>query len=195
MKKLLTLSVACFLSMAAMAQDAEQMKAWQAYMTPGDVHKMLAKSDGKWTTETTMWMDPGQPPTTSKGYCINKMVLGGRYQETEFKGDMMGQPFEGRSTLAYDNAKQTFINTWIDNMGTGMMVIEGKWDDAKKCINFSGKVVDPMTGKDMPIREVFTIKDDNHQMMEMWMSGPDGSEMKSMEVKFTRATAAKSGKM
>jgi hypothetical protein len=34
-------------------------------------------------------------------------------------------PFEGISTLGYDNAKKTFFSTWIDNMGTGMMVMEG----------------------------------------------------------------------
>lgn len=26
-------------------------------------------------------------------------------------------PFEGISTLGYDNAKKTFFSTWIDNMG------------------------------------------------------------------------------
>jgi hypothetical protein len=134
-----------------------------------------------------MWMAPGAPPSTSKGSCTNRMLFGGRYQETDFRGDFQGMPFEGRSTLAYDNAKQTFINTWIDNMGTGMMVIEGKWDEAKKCINFSGNAVDPMTGKDMPVREVFTIKDDNHQMMEMWMPDESGKEFKTMEIRFTRA--------
>jgi hypothetical protein len=44
-----------------------------------------------------------------------------------------------------------------------------------------------MTGKDMPVREVFTIKDDNHQMMEMWMPDESGKEFKTMEIRFTRA--------
>lgn len=33
------------------AQNNAAMKAWQAYMTPGEVHQMIAKSDGNWKAE------------------------------------------------------------------------------------------------------------------------------------------------
>ena len=187
MKKLLLLMLTCIATSPLFAQGADQMKAWQDYMTPGDVHRMLAKSDGLWNVETTMWMDAGSEPMKSKGTCTNTMLMGGRYQQSDFKSEMMGQPFEGRSLLGYDNAKHSFISTWIDNMGTGVMVIEGKWDEATKSIHYTGTMTDPISGKDMPIRETFTIKDDNHHMMEMWVQGPDGKEMKSMEILFTRA--------
>ena len=190
MKRVLTLLFCCAIAGLAHSQQMDQeamMKAWQAYMTPGDVHKMLGKSDGKWTTETTMWMDPMAPPAKSKGTCVNKMTLGGRYQESDFHGSFMGQPFDGRGTLAYDNAKKVFINTWIDNMGTGIMVLQGPWDEASKSITFTGNVVDPSSGKDTPVREIFSIRDDNHHHMEMYMNGPDGKEMKTMEIDFTRA--------
>lgn len=38
------------------------MKAWMTYMTPGDMHKMLAESEGEWNEDITMWMAPGAPP-------------------------------------------------------------------------------------------------------------------------------------
>lgn len=167
------------------AQDDAMMKAWQAYMTPGDVHKMIAKSDGTWNSDVTVWMTPGAPPEKSKSVCENKMILGGRYQESTHKGTMMGMPFEGMNLLGYDNAKKIFTSTWIDNMGTGTMVMEGTWDPATKTINFKGKSVDPTTGKDMDIREVFTLVDDNNQVMEMYCTN-DGKEMKTMEIKFSR---------
>lgn len=176
------------LTATAQAQGhEEEMKAWQAYMTPGPVHQMLAKSDGNWTTETTMWMAPGAEPMKSKGTCTNSMTFGGRYQQSVFHGDFMGMPFEGQSTLAYDNAKKSFVSTWIDNMGTGIMVIEGKWDEATKSITFRGRATDPTTGKDMPVREVFTWKDANHQTMVMYMPDDKGKEYKTMEILFTRA--------
>ena len=190
MKKTFSLLLAGMLAVAAHAQQMDQaamMKAWQAFMTPGDIHKMLAKSDGKWTTETTLWEDPSKPPTKSAGTCMNMMVLGGRYQESVFKGTMMNQPFEGRGLLAYDNGKKVFVNTWVDNMGTGITKLEGKWDDATKSITFTGKTTDPLTGQDSPMKEVFTIKDDNHHMLEMYMTFPDGKEFKTMEIIFTRA--------
>ena len=71
-------------------------------------------------------------------------------------------------------------------MGTGIMYMEGTWDDATKSANFKGKSTDPATGKEMDIREVFTIVNDNTQKMEMYCT-QNGQEMKSMEIVFTRA--------
>lgn len=171
-----------------MPDSATMMKNWQAYMTPGDVHKMMASWDGTWEGETTMWEKPGAAPQTSKGVATNKMALGGRYQISNHKGNMMGMPFEGMSILAYDNATKTFKNSWIDNMGTGLMMMEGPWDEATKTMSLKGKCVDPMrgNGKQMEIREVFKIVDDKTQMMEMYGPGPDGKEFKMMEIKLTK---------
>ncbi|MFN2439740.1 MAG: DUF1579 domain-containing protein [Chitinophagaceae bacterium] len=173
---------------AAMPDSATMMKNWQTYMTPSDVHKMMASWNGTWEGDVTMWHQPGMPPEKSKSTSQNKMVMGGRYQVSNHTGNMMGQPFEGMSTLAYDNAKKVFINTWVDNMGTGMMVMEGPWDETSKTITLKGKSVNPMTGngQEMEMRETFKIIDDNTQMMEMFGPGPDGKEFKMMEIKFTR---------
>jgi hypothetical protein len=113
------------------------------------------------------------------------MVLGGRYQESVFKGNFMNMPMEGKGTLAYDNAKKSFQSTWIDNIGTGIMVLDGTWDDAAKAINFKGSMVDPISGKDMKIREVYKIIDDTNHLMEMYVD--DGTnEFKTMEIKFAK---------
>ena len=96
-------------------------------------------------------------------------------------------PFEGTSTTGYDNAKKVFFTTWMDNMSTGVMNMEGTWDEATKTINFKGKMLCPANGVETEMREVFKIVDDNTQVMEMY--GPDmktGKEFKSMEIKFTR---------
>jgi hypothetical protein len=179
----------CTLSMFAFtklnAQNQDQMKAWQDYMTPGDVHKMIAASDGTWNEDVTIWMAPDAPPSKSTATAVNKMIMGGRYQESTSTGSFNGMPFEGKNLLAYDNAKKVFLSTWIDNMGTGMMEMQGTWDAATKTINFTGTIVEPMTGKDMNIRETFTLVDNNTQMMTTYATH-DGKEYKSMEIKFTR---------
>ena len=164
----------------------EMMKSWQTYMTPGEVHKMLSESNGVWSEEVTMWMDPTAPPTKSKAKVTNRMIFGGRYQESKHVGTMDGKPFEGLSILGYDNAKKIFQNTWIDNMGTGIMYVEGTWDEAAKTIHFTGKCVDPMSGKDMMIRQEFILVDDNNQKMEMYMTMAGQAEMKSMEIMLKR---------
>jgi len=171
---------------AAMPDSATMMKNWESYATPGDMHKMMASWSGNWDAEITMWDKPGAPPTKTTGKTVNKMVMGGRYQESSHTATMMGMPFEGHGMLAYDNAKKVFQSTWIDNMGTGMMNMSGSWDAATKSITLTGRSVDPGTLGDKDFKEVMTVIDDNTQSMAMFTNGPDGKEMKMMEIKYSR---------
>jgi len=176
----------CTKSITSTAQTEAEMKAWQAYMTPGDMHKVLAQTEGEWTTEGKMWMDPKSEPMVSKGECTYKMVLGGRYQETQFKGDMMGQQFEGKGVMAYDNFKKQFESTWIDNMGSGIMKTEGNYDPATKTFTMTGKLVDPMTSKECTVRETLKIVDDDTHVMTMYNTVAGQPEFKTMELTFKR---------
>ncbi|MFY1048118.1 DUF1579 domain-containing protein [Chryseobacterium sp. GP-SGM7] len=168
--------------------SATATKAWMDYATPGEMQKMIAKADGNWSGETTMWMENGGKPMMSTSEATNKMMFDGRYQMSSHKGNFMGMPFEGMSILGYDNAKKKFVSSWIDNMGTGIMTMEGDWNASKKSIEFKGKMTDPSRpGKDCDVREVFTFIDDNTQKMEMF--GPDaktGKEFKTMEINYKR---------
>jgi hypothetical protein len=182
----LTLLFACTVLQAQTPDHEAMMKAWQSYMTPGEMHKLLAQSDGEWTADISMWMDPNGQPTKSKGSMTNKMIMGGRYQEGSYKGDMMGQPMEGRGITGYDNAKKQFESTWIDNMGTGVMKMTGTYDPSTKTITFTGNQVDPMSGKEMKVRETLELVDASTQVMTMYMTPPDGTEFKTMEIKFKK---------
>ena len=170
----------------AMPDSATMAKNWQAYMTPGDVHKMMASWDGTWNSDITMWMQPGAPEEKTTSVAVNKMVLNGLYQQSTHTGMMMGMPFNGMSTTAYDIHKKEFINTWIDNMGSGIMVLKGPWDESTKTMNLKGKATDPGTTGDMDIRETLKIIDENTQEMEMFSMMPDGKEFKIMNIRFTR---------
>jgi hypothetical protein len=169
-----------------MPDSATMAKNWQAYMTPGDVHKMMAKWNGAWNGEITLWMQPGAPEQKSKGTAVNKMIMNGLYQESTHTGNMMGMPFTGKSTVAYDIHRKEFQSTWIDNMGSGIMVLKGPWDEATKTITLKGKMTDPGSTGEVDIKETFKIIDDNTQEMEMFMMMPDGKEFKTMNIKFTR---------
>lgn len=169
-----------------MPDSATMMKNWEAYMTPTKPHQMMASWNGTWTGEVTMWMDPSAPPSKSTMTSENKMIMDGRYQQSVAKGEFNGMPFHGMSTLAYDNHKKIFISSWVDNMGTGLMTLEGPWDEASRSMTLKGTMVDPATGRDCNVREVFKIRDNNNQVMEMYCEGPDGKEYKTMEIKYRR---------
>ncbi|WP_432671453.1 DUF1579 domain-containing protein [Flavobacterium sp. SM2513] len=161
-------------------------KAWADYATPSKAHEMLAKDTGTWDAEMTFWMPESPEPQKATSVATYKMILDGKYQEGVFKGDMWGMAFEGRGTTAYDNASKQFITTWIDNMGTGMLVSRGQYDETSKTITFSGAMVDPVTGKEKKVKEIITYIDDDTQKMEMFDIDANGKEFKNMEINSKR---------
>jgi len=171
---------------AAMPDSAAMMKAWEDFKTPGDMHKWMAKTNGSWEGEVTQWMDPNAPPAKSKATITQSSALGGRYVISKYSGSMMGMPMEGISTLGYDNAKKLFVNTWVDNLGTGIVQMSGTYDEATKTLNLKGFQTDPMTGKESDIREELTTIDNDSYTMIMYGAGMDGKEMKFMEGVFKR---------
>src|SRR3970282_1261509 len=188
MKNVLLFSFCCLIifSFQSLAQDGEQMdpqmQAWMEYMTPGEMHKMLQKSDGTWHTKITMWMAAGTEAMMSEGTTMNEMILGGRYQKSTHKGEMMDMPFEGMNLLAFDNATEQFYSVWIDNMGTGMMLAKGKFDEASKKVDMKGTFVDPMDGKEKPFRQTFEIVDETNHLFDMFMNDESGNEFKCMHI-------------
>jgi len=173
------------LTTTTFAQSQEDMQKWTAYMTPGDMHQMLAKTDGTWNEDMTMWQDPKAPPQKMTATCENKMVMGGRYQESRHSGSFNNMPFEGYNLVGYDNIKKVFESTWVDNMGTGIIHMEGPYDQSTKTVTLTGKEMDPMSGKEIDIKQTVQFIDDNNELVQMF-SNRNGQEFKVMEIKLTR---------
>ena len=193
MKSLRILTILIFISFITassniLAQDQDataQQQAWMEYMTPGAGHSVLTDHAGEWNTTTTYWIDPAAPPQKYEGTAKSEMIMGGRYLKSYFTGDMMGMPFEGMSLEGYDNAKKEYTSVWIDNFGTGTSISTGKYNEETKSITYTGTVYDPLSGKDVMIKEIIKTIDKDHHTIEMY-SVVEGKEIKSMEVAFER---------
>lgn len=158
------------------------MEAMMKAMSPGENHKHLANIAGDWTFTNKLWMDPSQPPTESAGTMRGEMILGGRYAQTHWKGEMMGMPFEGRGTDGYDNVAKQYVGTWVDNMGTGILYMTGSCENGGKKCTLSGDMMDPASGQKVTLRTVTTWTDNNSFKMEMFGKDPSGKEFKTMEM-------------
>jgi hypothetical protein len=191
------LALAVLATMPALAQDkpkppappamgGEDMEAMMKAAAPGEQQKKLARLAGDWTFTSKAWMAPGAPPMESNGTMHGELLLGGRYVEHTWKGNMMGMAFEGRGTDAYDNVGKMYVSSWVDNMGTGIMHQTGSCDAAVKVCTYNGDVWDPMSGKKTTMKSVITWVDDNSFKNEMYGPGPDGKEAKMMEIVATR---------
>jgi len=182
---LLSLSSMTFIDAQQEDAQAEGMKIWTEYMTPGPMHEMMAKNVGDWKTIDKFWMSPDGEPMVTEGTSKTEMILGGRYQKSTHTSSMMGMPTEGINIMGYDNATQEFTSVWIDNVGTGTSVAKGKYDENTKSLTMEGTMVDPMSKQEMNFREVLKFLDNDHHLLEMYMVF-NGEEFKSMEIEFVR---------
>jgi len=172
---------------AAPAMDAKAMEEMMMKAAmPGPFHERLKKLEGDWNLTVKTSMDPSQPMEETKSTSVVRSLMDGRYCQEEVSGEMMGKPFTGLSLTGYDNILKKYVSTWCDNMGTGIMTSEGTPDASGNVINWTGQSSDPMTGKMTKFRMVSRFVDDNKHTFEMFSKGPDGKEMKMMEITYER---------
>jgi len=173
--------------------SAEQQAAMDALMkaaSPGAPHERLAQFEGNWTFTSKMWMAPGAPPETWTGTTTYKMVLGGRYLRQRVESpSMMGMPFDGIGYTGYDNVKGMYVGSWIDNLGTGILMMEGAWDESTNALEMKGETPDPSTGKSVSMRMVIHAVTGDSSVVEFYQPGPDGQEFKNMEITYARSAA------
>ena len=165
--------------------EQAMMEAFQKAATPGPQHARLAEAVGTYDMVVKSWQSPDAPPTTDTGVSTRRMVLGGRVMVEEAKATMMGQPFDGLGLHGFDNVSGKYWATWNDSVGTGLMVAEGDCDGQGAC-TFTGSWNDPVTKGKVTARMTSHWTDANTEIFEMHGPGPDGKEMKMMQITYTR---------
>ncbi len=161
------------------------MKVYKKLGTPGPQHRVLAGMTGSWATKTGACMEPGKPPVESTGTCEQKMVLGGRFLQQEFNGEMMGGTFSGIGFTGYDNHTRKYVSTWMDSMGTGILFFEGTAGPDGRTITQEARMDDPIKGP-MTWRSVTKIVNDNTHEFELFGIDKTGNEEKMMGITYTR---------
>lgn len=167
------------------AEQKAMMEAYQKAGTPGAPHAQLAKMEGTYDLSVKSWEQPGAEPTVEKGTATRKMIFDGRVMVESVDSTMHGQPWQGHGMHGYDNVSGKHWSTWNDSMSTGLMVSEGECDDAGAC-KFTGSWNDAVTKKPINARMTTRWTDANTEVFEMYTPGPDGKEMKMMEITYTR---------
>ena len=166
-------------------QQKAEMEAYTKAGTPGEAHKKMAAAVGTYTTKVKSWHEPGQPPMEETGTATRSMALDGRVMVEDFKGTMMGAPFNGHGMRGYDNVTGKHWSTWMDSMSTGLMVSEGTCDDKGAC-SFTGSWNDAVKKAPVTTRMTSRWTSPTVEVFEMYGPGRDGKEMKMMEITYTR---------
>ncbi|MCI0404440.1 MAG: DUF1579 family protein, partial [Acidobacteria bacterium] len=198
--QLVLVTLMCVLGSGLAAQEAkppaqtptpeQAMEAMGKYAAPGAHHKHLEQLVGNWTTKSRFWMAPGGPAMESNGKASHKPMLGGRFIKVTYDGDFAGQPFSGEGTVGYDNFKNKYVETWMDNMGTVTLYSVGECDGQGATRIMRGDADDLLTGKPTWYRSVYRFDDLDHYTLEMYGPGPEGNEFRMFEIAHTRVPVA-----
>jgi hypothetical protein len=177
-----------------LSQDKTAMEAYMKATAPGDHHKYFDRMEGEWVGVGKAWMSPKQPPMETKGVAKFKKILGGRFLEEEYEGGEMapGMPYQGHALYGYDYGAKKHTAIWLDNTGTGMLVLSGECEGDCHKITTSGTYTTPL-GKKLGWRQVVTHETDAFTV-EAWNVVPEGvavpegkpREVKVSEAKYTR---------
>ncbi len=172
---------------AGAALDPAVMAKMKEYGTPGPAHKVLEAKVGKWNGQVKTWMAPDTEPATSTATSEAKWILDGHFLTENFSGEFHGQKFNGQCLTGYDNLKQKYFFTFVDNMGTGMALAEGTYDPASKTFTYAMEHPCPEAGKYIKGRVVDKTIDADHYTWQMYTTSPEGKEFMAMEIQYARA--------
>lgn len=169
-----------------MSTDAKSMtEACAAAARTGPEHESLARFAGSWRAEVKLWMDPAGAPQVSRGTMTNRMVLGGRFLQQEYRDD--SGLFEGRGFWGYNHVDKRFEGFWIDSMATFFHIEHGRHDAASDTYTMAGTLTDPSSGKPLTKRSVIKVKGPDEHTLEMFFQSAAGPELKSMQITYQRA--------
>lgn len=189
MKRFVLLSVVLSFVAAVQADTTKKMdpKEMMAKVAeagkPGAEHKKLDPLVGKFTFVCKCFMDPTNPIETT-GTVERKWVLGDRFIEEKYEGQGFGGQgkFEGCGIIGYDNATKKFTYGWLDNMNTGLSVMNGTVDPSGKVWTFEKTdCVCPMTNDKYTGRSVLKLEGKDKIIYESYIVN-GGKEVKMMEV-------------
>jgi len=179
-------SVSVLIFLGATAKDEKPEGGQEAmFPKPGPEHEILKKDAGIWEATVEENVEPGAPPKVSKGIETNTLACGGLWLVTDFKGEMMGQPFQGHGVTGYDPQKKKYVGIWVDGMSSALGLLEGTYDAAKKTMTNMYESHDP-TGKPVKMKMVTVWTGEDSRAWTASMVGDDGKEISMLSIKYRR---------
>lgn len=145
----------------------------------------LKQDVGSWDAEIRTFEPGADKPAVSKGTEHNHM-LGDLWMVSHFDGELAGMPFQGASYTGYNAETKKYFGNWIDSMSNSPMSVEGTWDEKSQTLTSIGVGKGP-DGSEMKFKMTTTYKKDHSRLFTMSMIGPDNSDMKMMEILYTKS--------
>lgn len=168
--------------------DQETAESLSDLTVPGEPHEHLAGTVGDWSLTIRIWTAPDTQPVESTGSATGRWILGDRFVETTYEGEVMDRPFEALKIEGFEKASHEYVTTWRDNLGTYTMIFRGTCDSTCATRTMMADFLDPVSRTKLKIKGVTTLTEDEGYSYESFVVMPDGGEFKNMELVAERQT-------
>lgn len=136
---------------------------------------------GTWDADFKMEM-PGMPAMTAKCREVIAPICGGKWTWSDFRGDIMGAPFEGHALVGFDSKADRIVSFWFDSMSGACMRTDGKRHPKMHAMN--GTSYDEQ-GQRIPVTSTTTVTDKDTRTMRMLFG--DGAGQRVLTIAYRRA--------
>ena len=166
--------------------EAEMMPVMMQWAQPSEHHAALKPFVGTWDVKGAIYSSMGELEIT--GVSTTKLILGGRFLETTYKGPFMGGEFEGRALFGYDNGRKKYTSCWIMTMATAQDWATGTYDADTKTFTMMHNTFLP-DGKEHPQKTVTVLESESKYTETAYAKGPDGAWKKTRMMVSTKRAA------
>ena len=168
--------------------SAKATTADAAIGEPTAEHKRLAALEGTWDQEIKIWLAPGKDPMVLKGTAQNKMILGGRFLQTQSEFSGSGLQAEALLIMGYDRRFSQYTLVDFDSAGTFYVTAAGSFDTARNAFVLSGEETQAAGAPGSKYDNIITLLSPDKYRTEIIFKKMAGAEgFKAVEITCTRA--------
>jgi len=152
---------------------------------PGEEHKKLDVLSGEWDVTVKFPVGPGKF-MEGKSSCRASWVMDGRFLRQEYTSTFAGKPLTIVRYLGFDRHRGKLVEIQFESTHTDVMQNEGAFSADGKTFTCSGKHIEAATGKDVEVRTMTTIVDNDSFTLEMIYGGAEGDMAKTITLTHRR---------
>ena len=168
------------------ARRRELERRVQEAAQPGPEHRRLAALTGEWSLRVEHAPTPAATPVTGTGTASNRMILGGRFLQSEAVVQLGGARSEGLLLVGYDRRASRYTMLGLDTFGTHYVEAEGPFDEASGAIVMYGEEHDPITRRTERFTVVVRLRGPDEYVQEVVFRQPDGTSHTAVQITYSR---------
>ena len=170
-------------ALAAAAAAPFALQDPQGMPQAGPEHVVLMDHVGVWDA-VVITEDMEGKEQRSKGKATTRK-LADFHTIDDFEAEFMGMQFVGHGMNSWCPLRRKYVSSWADSMTPSPLQLTGDYDAKTRQLKMSGECLG-MSGKLEPCRTVTYLRDADHFAWEMFGNGPDGKEMRTLRIEYTR---------